>query len=104
MASVILEKVGRQLSLAPAHTAAERADLDALWPDLDEVLAGADGPPELAVAIDEAKADGTVMGLGPVVAALYTWGPADHPAAAAALARIRPVLRADIDRRMEIAR
>ena len=48
-------------------------------------------------------AESAVAPLGPLIDALYAWGPEREPTAAA-LALIRPVLRRDIDRRMEIAR
>lgn len=106
MASVILEKVARSQELGPRHQAAEQADLDRLHSALKRRLAESTTavPDGLATALAAARQSMTVAALGPVVAELYRWGPSSTPAAAAALDLIRPVLRADIDRRMEIAR
>lgn len=106
MASVILTRVGRELALGPDHARAEQADLAHLTPDLVTLLTGAPAPVEAAV---EALArNPTVAGLGPVIEALYAWADADPIEGVArrdrALASIRPVLRRDIDRRMEVAR
>ena len=60
-------------------------------------------PEDVCAALERLQGDGSVMSLGPLVEALYRWG-AERPMAAAALDAIRPVLRRDIDRRMEIAR
>jgi hypothetical protein len=106
MASVILERVSRLVRLGPAHAAAEQADLAELVPALEPVVAGA--PSEVtapARALTEAP---TVDGLGPLIEGLYLWAAADPAEGGAArdraLALIRPVLRRDIDRRMEVAR
>lgn len=104
MASVILERVARQLGSAEVHADAERADLTGLHRELAERLAGDGVPAEVREAAGAAGAAGTVASLGPLVSALHAWGPDREPAAADALARVRQVLRADIDRRMEIAR
>ncbi|MDH3679379.1 MAG: hypothetical protein OEV40_05440 [Acidimicrobiia bacterium] len=101
MAGVILERVSRELALDAQHAAAAAADGTALRADLDPVLAA--GPPPVRVALDRwAEAACAIHALTPLIEALYAWGP-DEPAAVDALALIRPVLRRDIDRRMEIA-
>ncbi|MGF1599397.1 MAG: hypothetical protein ACFCVK_21200 [Acidimicrobiales bacterium] len=100
MASVILEKVARQLALGPHHARDEAADLAALAEALPPVLAGA--PDEVAAAL-AGLGGGRIDAVGPLLDALYRWGH-DRPAVVAALGLIRPVLRRDIDRRMEIAR
>ena len=109
MASVILERLARQVSLGPVHAAAEQADIDRLHPQLEKVLAAA--PPDVVARLAEARAARTVDSLGPLIAALHRWeaasvagagAGADRPVARS-LELIRPVLRADIDRRMEIA-
>lgn len=101
MASVILAKLSKQLARGEADGAAERADVA----DLHAALAGSlsTAPPEVVRAASGAAAAGTVAALGPLIEALYTWG-LHNDEAAAAMAEIRPVLRRDIDRRMEIAR
>ncbi len=101
MAGVILERVGRQLRLAPAHADAERGDMDGLLDELGPSLSSA--PDDVTAAVEAARASGRVGSLTPLIDALYRWG-IDRPAAADALARVRSVLRRDIDRRMEVAR
>lgn len=97
MASVILERVSRQLAYAEVHDRDERADRAELNAGLADLVA--DAP---ATVRDAWAATGPRVGdLGPVVAALHGW---DDPRAGEALALIRPVLRRDIDRRMDIAR
>jgi AcrR family transcriptional regulator len=100
MASVILERLSKQVALEPGHRAAEQADMADLHARLAEILGEA--PAEVTAARATAAAAGTVAALGPLVRALYAWGAGDG-AAADALATIRPALRSDIDRRMEIA-
>lgn len=125
MAAVILERLAREAALGERHREAEAADIARLAMDLSDILddartsaAGAvphavrDAaqppssmavPDDVSVALTRLQADPDVMLLGPLVEALYRWGP-ERPKAAAALDAIRPVLRRDIDRRMEIAR
>ena len=100
MASVILERLSKEVDRAPVHAAAVEADLEALVADLDPILTGAQAAVHAAfVALTSER---TVAALGPLIEALYEWGP-DDPTTVQALASIRPVLRRDIDRRMEIA-
>jgi len=101
MASVILERVSRELALESAHREAEEGDMAELVTALGPLLGEAPGPVRAAMA--EAESAGTVVALGPLVESLHSWG-GDQPTVAAALAEIRPVLRRDVDRRMEIAR
>lgn len=101
MASVVLERVARELALRPAHREAERADVAALARSLRPVLAEA--PPEILRALEAVTTESAIAPLAPLIDALYAWGP-EHEPTAAALELIRPVLRRDIDRRMEIAR
>lgn len=100
MASVILERVSRQLEFGPAHQAAETADLTRLCTLLTPTLL--DGPPEVVSAFAEVRSQATVASLGGLIAALYAWG-VDEPTVTEALGHIRPVLRHDIDRRMRVA-
>ena len=101
MVGVILERVAKQVALAEGHAAAERADVAALLDDLAPVLGAA--PTAVTAALQTPVSERTVASLGPLVEELYRWG-IDQPAATRALALVRPVLRRDIDRRMEIAR
>lgn len=101
MAAVILERIGRQVDLSPAHAAAEADDLARLSDDLRDLLESA--PDDVVAAVAAAESAGRLDALTEVIEAIYRWGP-DQPAAAAMLDRIRTVLRRDIDRRMEVAR
>lgn len=101
MAAVILERVGRQVDLAPAHASAEAEDLARLIDDLREPLRSA--PDDVVAAVATVETTGRLDVLTEVIEALYRWG-MDEPAAVAMLDRVRSVLRRDIDRRMEIAR
>lgn len=109
MAAVILERLAREAALGERYRAAEAADLADLASGLDEIVdvdeasPSQAAPEEVRAALTTLQGDPCVMSLGPLVAALYRWGP-DRPTAAAALDAIRSVLRRDIDRRMEIAR
>lgn len=98
MASVVLDKVSKQLTLGPAHAAAELADTSSLIEALGPVLKGASDL--IAKALTTLQSEQSVAALGPLVEALYA---APSEQRQAALELIRPVLRRDIDRRMEIA-
>jgi hypothetical protein len=101
MASVILERLSKQVSLIPEHRPAEAADMHALIQSLEPVVEGA--PAAVQAAFERVRSTSAVAELGPLITALYDWGP-DVAAVHDALALIRPVLRRDIDRRMEIAK
>ncbi len=104
MAAVVLQKLGRQLDLAPAHRAAETADMTALLADLATMLASAPVPPVLEQAVASLDHERTAAALCAVIATLYEQATALTPARAdALLARVRKTLRADIDRRVEYA-
>lgn len=104
MASVVTEKLARQLRLAAEHAAADRADLDGLWADLDALL-GADSPPAGVVAVArEARQQSSFAGLCPLVEALYAArGELGEERFAALLGRVRVALRARLDRQMAYA-
>ena len=97
MASVVLQRLSKHVELEPLHAAAAESDIARLRPELGALLADA---PESVVAVAGQLA--AVDDLGPLIRELYAWG-VDHPDAAEALAAVRRVLRADIDRRMEVA-
>ena len=101
MVSVILERLSREVALAPAHSQAEQDDVQGLSASLGDVLNGA--PAEVLSALAALRQDLSVAAVGRLVESLYDWG-IEQPSAASALSMIRPVLRRDIDRRMEIAR
>lgn len=104
MAAVVLQKLGRQLACAEAHRAAAAADMDALIIDLDAALAAQATPPAIATAVAALARSRNAAALCGVIGALY-----DARAALGAarfdalLGRVRRVLRADIDRRLEFA-
>ncbi len=100
MASVILERVSRQLELGPAHASAEDAEMAVLVAALGSVLA--DAPPPVASAMTAVEAEPKVASLGPLLEQLYAWGAAQQEVIEA-LGLIRPVLRCDIDRKMAVA-
>ena len=94
MASVVLEKVARAVALTPQHAADDERDVRAMLDDVEALL-------RLDV-IDAARAKPDNAALCALVEALYA--ERDHPSFEQALARVRRMLRASIDRRMEIAR
>ena len=104
MASVVLQKLARQLASAETHRAAGVADMDALVADLDVALAAEAPPAGIVAAVSElgrARDDATLCGL---IEALYR----DRAGLGAArfdalLGRVRRTLRASVDRRMEYA-
>ena len=106
MASVILERVGRQLALGPGHARAAHDEVVALVPQLRAALGA--GPPAVTAPLAALAAEPSVAGLGPLIEALYQWAATDPEAGVMgrdqALDVIRPVLRCDIDRQLEIAR
>ena len=103
MASVVLQKVSRQVALAAEHATAESADLSALLADLGALL-GDDAPPVLRHAVDRLARARDSAGLCGVIDALYaartTLGETRF---ASLLGRVRRTLRRSIDRRMAIA-
>jgi hypothetical protein len=103
MASVVLEKLGRQLQLADEHAAADRADLERLFAELGSEL-GADPPAPLAEAVRQAERERTYPALCPVVEALYAARPTLGEARTdGALAIVRRALRGRLDRQVAYA-
>jgi hypothetical protein len=98
MASVILERLAKQLALAEEHERAAATDLAQLHRALSERLESP--PPEMAEALDCARSGATIDALGPLIEAIYDW---HDPRGSDALDLIRSVLRRDIDRRMQVA-
>ncbi len=98
MASVILDKLGRQLRLADAHAAADAADRAALVDDLRARLDGGDLPPGLATALSPG-AD-----LAALVAAVWAErGALGEERFEELMGRVRTTLRARLDRQLEYA-
>ena len=103
MASVVLEKLARQLELAPAHRAAERAEVAALVNDLNAFFASG-APAGVAAAIAGLASEPNSIGLNAVVEALYAAsGELGTDRFEQALGRVRQTLRAGVDRQMVYA-
>ena len=103
MASVVLEKLARQLELAPAHRAAERAEVAALVNDLNAFSANG-APAGVAAAIAGLASEPNSIGLNAVVEALYAArGELGTERFEQALGRVRQTLRAGVDRQMVYA-
>ena len=104
MASMILEKTVRQVQLAAAHAAADEADIAALVRDLGALL-GEGSPMMVTQAVDGVAGERDNRALTALVDALY--GARDglgDDVFTAALGRVRTTLRAQLDRRCEVAR
>ena len=103
MASVVLEKLARQLELAPAHAAAERTEVTALEGDLNALFANG-APAGVAAAIAGLASEPNSIGLNAVVEALYAArGELGTERFEQALGRVRQTLRAGVDRQMVYA-
>lgn len=100
MASVILNKLSKQLDLELAHRLAEEADVRELKIQLQTLLKGS--PSLVQNCLDDFLQQDQIMPLTSLLTELHEWG-VHNSQASDALKLIRPVLRADIDRRMEIA-
>ena len=104
MAAVVLQKLSRQLRLAPTHEAAERADLEALCVDLSDAVKTAALPVAVADAIAEFVRIPNDGHLCELIEALYAsrleLGEAQFTTL---LTRLRAKLRANITRQMEYA-
>jgi hypothetical protein len=100
MASVILERLSKQIMLASDHLMVEQQEVAMLHEQLAGILV--DVPDVVAHARVTAEATLEVAALGTLIRELYAWGSGEK-LVEDALSLIRPVLRADIDRRMEIA-
>jgi hypothetical protein len=103
MSAVVLEKVARQLQLAPEHAIADHADIVALLTDLSRIA-----PKGFPLAIQEAistlnaRTDQTA--LSNLIEVLYVNKPAlGEDLFNRMLSRIREVLRARVDRQMVYA-
>ena len=102
MAAVVLQKLGRQLALAPAHAEANDADFDALIADL--AAATATPTPEDVRRSIEALVRRDAAALSRLVQSLYEnrTGLGDRRFVEL-LARVRVTLRAALERRLEYA-
>src|SRR5512147_1431031 len=103
MAAVVLQKLGQQLALAPAHARANDADIEALVADLSAAIATSipDGVRRSVEALAQTR---DAPALSRLVQSLY----ADRAELGERrfielLARVRVTLRAGIERRLEYA-
>ena len=102
MAAVVLDKVGRQLALAPRHAAAAKAELDALIADLTADVA--DVPPPVHAAVAALAKTRDAQSLSALIEALYASKAAlGERRFDELLARVRETLRGDIERRLDFA-
>jgi hypothetical protein len=108
MASVVVEKVARQLRLSGRHGGDDRRDREELLADLQAML-GDHPPAALRAALDNAGAEDAADGrdgavLAAIVDALYaTRDELGRERFDAALTRVRRTLRARLDRQLEYA-
>lgn len=104
MASVVVAKLGRQLSLDAEHRHATTVDMQALLVDLkqsEEIVANV----RLASALDAFEQSPGTATLCALIESLYAARADIGPQAFAnLLGRVRQTLRSDLDRRMEYAR
>src|SRR5512143_1621701 len=102
MAAVVLQKLGRQLALAPAHAEANDADFDALIADL--AAATATPTPEDVRRSIEALVRRDAAALSRLVQSLYeNRAELGDRRFVELLARVRVTLRAAVERRLEYA-
>ena len=104
MSAVVVEMIARQLRVADVHADSEVRETAAMFDALDALLAGANAPAPLRTMLDGARADGAA-GLCRIVEALHdARGDLGEATFDNALSTVRGVLRAQIDRRVEVAR
>lgn len=104
-AAGVLRRLARQLELAEAHGAAEAEDRRQLADDVHGLLDGAEAPATSAAAAALGHADDHKAALAQLVAALHDdRGRLPEATFERALTRVRRVLRADLDRELDVAR
>ena len=101
MAAVVLQKLGRQLALAPAHAIAAVADVEALVAEL-RVMAP-DAPPAIRDAVEDLARRRDAAALCRLIEALYAVREPLGRRFEELLARVRRTLGTDIERRLEFA-
>lgn len=105
MAAVVLQKLGRELAAAESHRAVDAAEVQQLRYDLDAALAGAPVTHRVGNAMQQLSGSANAASLCHLIEALY----ADRQQLGerqfdSLLRRVRLLLRAQIDRRMEYAK
>jgi hypothetical protein len=104
MASVVTQKLGRQVGLERAHERADAAELDALIGDLGGLLEQSPGEDRVAAAIEDIGNSRDKVRLCAVIVALYAArDELGEVKFSALLNRVRLSLRANINRQMEYA-
>jgi len=103
MASVVLEKLAREIRFAEEHAVRNRADTQALARELlASIAGGASTPPSVQNAVEALHRDLDAPALTRVVEALYTSrGELGAERFNTLLDRVRGVLRARVDRALE---
>jgi hypothetical protein len=103
MASVVLEKLSRQIGLAPVHAAADRLDRAALAADLAGLVADTD-PPPVREAVAHLAAEDSNASICAVIEALYAARPDLGPDRFdLLLGRVRRTSRSQLDRQLAYA-
>jgi hypothetical protein len=104
MAAVVLEKLARQLALAPAHERADAAELSRLFADLDAMMRMRSAPTAVRSVVREGVSGPSAEKVCRVIEALYRHRAELGPTFDTALARLRAAMRARVDRQMAYAR
>jgi hypothetical protein len=104
MAAVVLEKLARQLTLAPAHERADAAELSRLFADLDAMMRMRSAPTAVRSVVREGVSGPSAEKVCRVIEALYRHRAELGPTFDTALARLRAAMRARVDRQMAYAR
>jgi hypothetical protein len=103
MAAVVLQKLGQQLALAPAHAQANAADVDALVADLSAAITTST-PDGVRRAVEALVQTRDAAALSQLVQSLYAnRAELGERRFGELLARVRVTLRADVERRLEYA-
>ena len=105
MASVVTQKLGKQVGLAQVHEAADSAELEALINDVDGFLRQSPANAQVADALAELAESRNKTSLCTLIETLYAArGEIGESRFSRLLDRVRRSLRANIDRQMEVAR
>jgi hypothetical protein len=104
MAAVVLEKLSLQLAAASSHEASDRADVQALRVEMEELVSGVAGCASLRSAVQRLGTSSSAADLSALIEAVHASRDELGERFEATLARVRRVLRAQIDRRFEVAK
>ena len=104
MASVVLEKLSRQLASATSHEAANRRDLEALAVDFSPLMGCSSPPPAVVDALQALPIRSYKEGLDELIRALYAERAVlGETCFQDCLRRVRQTLRQGLDRELEFA-